>query len=317
MDIFYNLVKAILVIVILYALALLMRRRGTLNEEHSMILARIVTDLCLPAIVFVTLAGQSIRLDQLAPSLVMLGLELTFIALAWIISAWLGFNKAQQGAVVFCSAFGSSTFLGYSIIIEMFPHKIAALTEAVLISEIGVGYPIFILGPILAAYFGSEKSDSKSNWSASLGFFRSPVFFALLAGLLWGYFRLPGENNAFLAPIFQVCHVLASALTPIAILSVGLMFRLPKLRNILVALVAVIFLKLLFKPLLAGFFASLLDFPVLWKDVLVVLASMPPAVLGAVFLRRYGGDASLASALLLAASLVSCVSIPVVFWFVG
>jgi predicted permease len=144
---------------------------------------------------------QSIRLDQLVPALVMLGLELTCIALAWIISAWLGFNKAQQGAVVFCSAFGSSTFLGYPIIIEMFPHKAEALTEAVLISEIGVGYPIFILGPILAAYFGSG-SDSNSKWSSSLGFFKSPVFFALLIGLLWGCFRLPGQNNAFLAPIF-------------------------------------------------------------------------------------------------------------------
>ena len=199
----------------------------------------------------------------------------------------------------------------------MFPHNAKALTEAVLISEIGVGYPIFILGPILAAYFGSGKSDSKSKWSSSLDFFRSPVFFALFIGLAWGYFRLPGENNAFLSPIFQVCHVLASALTPIAILSVGLMFRLPNLRNILVALATVILLKLLFKPLLAGFFASLLDFPRLWKDVLVLLAAMPPAVLGAVFLKRYGGDASLASALLLAASLVSCVTMLGVFWSIG
>ena len=317
MDTFHNLVKAILVIVILYALALLLRRRGTLTEEHSMVLARIVTDLCLPAIVFVSLAGQSIQLHQLAPALLMLCLELTCIALAWIISALLGFNKAQQGAVVFCSAFGSSTFLGYSIIIEMFPHNIEALTEAVLISEIGVGYPIFILGPILAAYFGSAELDSKSKWSSFLEFFKSPVFFALIIGILWGCFRLPGKDNGFLAPIFQACHVLASALTPIAILSVGLMFRLPNVRKILVALGIVIMLKLLFKPLVAGFFASLLGFPTLWKDVLILLAAMPPAVLGAVFLRRYGGDASLASALLLAGTIVSCVSVLAVFWFIG
>ena len=76
-----------------------------------MVLARIVTDLCLPAVVFVSLAGQTIRVDQMAPALVMLGLELTCIAVAWIVSLSLGFNKAQQGAVVFCSAFGTSTFL--------------------------------------------------------------------------------------------------------------------------------------------------------------------------------------------------------------
>jgi predicted permease len=317
MDVFHNLVNAILVIVFIYALALYLRQKGTLKEEHSLILARIVTDLCLPAIIFVSLARQSIRLDQLAPPLVMLGIELTCIALAWLISVFLKFNKAQQGAIVFCSAFGSSTFLGYSIIMQMFPHMPEALSEAVLISEIGVGYPIFILGPILAAYFGSEKLDAKSQWKSSLGFFKSPVFFALIIGLLWGYYRLPGQNNAFLAPIFQLCNILASALTPLAILSVGLMFKLPNLRKILVPLTIVILLKLVSKPLIAGSLATLFGFPELWKEVLVLLAAMPPAVLGAVFLRRYGGDASLASALLLTASLVSCVTLVGVFWIIG
>lgn len=317
MNAFPHLVKAVIVIVILYALAILLRQRKILTEDHSLILARIVTDLCLPAIIFVNLAGQSIQLHQLAPALEMLCLELTCIALAWIISSWLGFTKAQQGAVVFCSAFGSSTFLGYSLIIQMFPHKTEALTEAVLISEIGVGYPIFILGPILAAYFGSGKQDKKAIRSASLNFFKSPVFFALLLGIFWSYLQLPGEDNEFMAPIFQVCHVLASALTPIAIISVGLMIKLPNLRKILVALVIVILLKLLFKPLIAGYFASLFDFPELWKDVLVILAAMPPAILGVIFIRRYGGDASLASALLLAATIISCVSLLMVFYFIG
>ena len=82
-------------------------------------------------------------------------------------------------------------------------------------------------------------------------------------------------------------------------------------------LIIVILLKLIIKPLLASFLATQFGFPELWKEVLVLLAAMPPAVLGAVFLRRYGGDASLASALLLAASLVSCVTLVGVFWMIG
>jgi predicted permease len=120
-----------------------------------------------------------------------------------------------------------------------------------------------------------------------------------------------------MVPIFQLCNVLASALTPLAILSVGLMFKLPNLRKILVPLTIVILLKLVSKPLIAGSLATLFGFPELWKEVLVLLAAMPPAVLGAVFLRRYGGDASLASALLLTASLVSCVTLVGVFWIIG
>ncbi len=316
-HIFHGLINSILVIVFIYALALLLRWKGTLAEEHSLTLARIVIDVCVPAMIFVSLANQSIRLEQIAPALTMLGLELSCIALAWTGAAALKFNKAQQGAIVFCSAFGSSTFLGYSIITQIFPNTPEALSEAVLISEIGVGYPIFILGPVLAAYFGSKEIDLKLQWKSSLSFFKSPVFFALFIGIVWGHFQLPGQENVFLAPIFQLCNVLASALTPIAILSVGLMFRPLHLRTIAVPLTIVILLKLIIKPLLAGSLAIQFGFPELWKEVLVLLAAMPPAVLGVVFLRRYGGDASLASALLLTASLISCVTLLGVFWMIG
>jgi predicted permease len=150
-----------------------------------------------------------------------------------------------------------------------------------------------------------------------LVFFKSPVFFALIIGSLWGYLRLPGQNNEFMAPIFKVCNVLASALTPLAILSVGLMFKLPHLRKMIGALTIVILLKLIFKPLIAGYLATLFGFPELWKEVLVLLAAMPPAVLGAVFLRRYGGDASLASTLLLGGTMASAASLLPIFEFIG
>ncbi len=317
MDAFQHLVNAILVIVLIYALAVLMRARGILTEEHSLTLSRIVLDLCLPAMIFVSLASHPVRLDQIGPALVMFGVELICIALAWGIATLLKLDRAQQGAIVLCSAFGSSAFLGYSVILQMFPLSPSALSEGILISEIGVGYPIFILGPILAAHFGSAAASNKIQWQSSLAFFKSPVFFALLGGILWGTLRLPGEENILLAPLFQLGHVLAQALTPLVILSVGLLFRFPHPSKIIIPLVIVILLKLVLQPLLAGTFATQLGFSELWKEVLVLLAAMPPAVLGAVFLRRYGGDAALASSLLLIASLISCVSLAVVFWFIG
>jgi len=315
MNEFHDLVDAILVIVMIYAIAMILKAKSILKEEHSLTLARIVTDVFLPAVVFVSIAKQTIQMDQIEPAFVMMGLELLFIALAWFLSSLLKFNRAQQGAIVFCSAFGSSTFLGYSIVLQMFPDNPEALSEAVLISEIGVGYPIFILGPILAAYFGSRKLHS-SDWKASLGFFRSPVFFALFAGLLWSILRIPGEENVYLAPIFRLGAVLAAALTPLAILSVGLMFKRPAVRSILIPLGIVIILKLLLKPLLAGHLATWFGFPELWREILVLMAAMPSAVLGVVFLRRYGGDASLASALLLVTTLVSSVTLLAVFWLI-
>ncbi|MDD4952983.1 MAG: AEC family transporter, partial [Desulfovibrionaceae bacterium] len=169
----------------------------------------------------------------------------------------------------------------------------------------------------LAAYFGTKGEGTRQNLAASLAFFRSPVFFALALGLAWGHLGLPGDKNLFMHPVFEVCRILAQALTPLAILSVGLMFRVPKLRECLAALAVVVAIKLILKPLMLGAAADVLGYPRLWRDVLVVLGAMPSALLGVVFLRRYGGDASLASALLLAATILSCGTLVLVFWAVG
>ena len=313
MSALHELLNAVSVIIAIFLMAVALKRKGILKEDHSLTLARIVTDVCLPAIVFTGLAGQTIQLSKLEPAGTMLCLEVTCILLAWGLTRLLRFSRDKQGAVVFCSAFGSSTFMGYSIIMQMYPGNETALSEAVLISEIGVGYPIFILGPVLAAYFGSSRND----WKASLSFFKSPVFFALISGILWGVFKIPGKENSFVAPLFHLADVLSGALTPLAILSIGLMFKKPSLKLIMYPLLIVVLIKLVLKPLTAGVAASSLGFSDLWQDVLVILAAMPPAVLGVVFLKRYGGDASLASAILITATLLSAATIPIVFWLAG
>ncbi len=308
-----GMINSIIVISLIYFFAVLLRQKKILKEEHSLTFARLVTDLFLPAIIFTNIAKQSVTLGEIKPALVMLLLEVVFILVAWGISVLLKFEKSKQGAIVFCSAFGSSTFLGYSLINQMYPGTPEAMSEAVIISEIGVGYPIFILGPILAAYFGSKKLG-KSDWKVSLAFFKSPVFFALIAGLLWSVLKLPREENIFIAPLFQLSSVLSAALTPVAILSVGLMYKKPKIRLIIIPLLIVISLKLFLKPILGNQLAIAFNFPELWRELLVILAAMPSAVLGVVFLRRYGGDASLASALLLVTTLLSAISLLVVFY---
>lgn len=312
MGALHQLLNAIIVVCLIYVIAVLLKKRAVLTEENSLTLARLVTDVCLPAIVFTGLAGQRVTVRELEPSALMLGLEISCVLLAWGVSRLLRFDLQKQGAVVLCSAFGSSTFLGYSIITQMYPGNQAALGEAVLISEIGVGYPIFILGPMLAAYF----SGKKSGLAASLGFFRSPVFFALIAGILWGALNLPGKDS-FLAPLFNLGSVLSGALTPLAIISVGLMFRRPTVKTIALPLAVVVMVKLILKPVAASAVGNVMGLPDMWHDIVVVLAAMPPAVLGVVYLRRYGGDASLASALLLTATILSAATLIGVFWLVG
>ncbi len=111
MGALHQLLNAIIVICLIYVIAVLLKRRTVLKEENSLTLARLVTDVCLPAMVFTGLAGLRVTVKELEPSALMLGLEISCVLLAWGVTRLLRFDLQKQGAVVLCAAFGSSTFL--------------------------------------------------------------------------------------------------------------------------------------------------------------------------------------------------------------
>ena len=63
-------------------------------------------------------------------------------------------ERPQIGALMIASSFGSSTLIGYPMIQYVFPHNPGAMADAILISELGVGLPIFTLCVWVAMYFG-------------------------------------------------------------------------------------------------------------------------------------------------------------------
>jgi malate permease and related proteins len=314
---FANLLSAIIAILGVYLITLWLRRRGVLREEHSAVLAKLITDVCLPAMIFTSLASQSIRAEQLKPVFLMLAADLVILLAAWAFALLAKMDRSSQGAVVFCATLGSSALLGYSIIMQVYPGQPAPLEEAVLISELAVGLPLFTIAPLLAAWFGQSEGGLRGAARASVAFFTSPVFFALATGILWSVFDLPGKSNPYMEPIMHLGSILAGALTPLAIITVGLMLKIPKIRHVIWPLVVVLMLKLLAKPLLLGFSAMAVGFPRDWRDILVILSAMPSAALGVVYLRRYNADAGLAATFVLTSTIVSLGTILLVFYWVG
>lgn len=314
---FTNLLSSIIAILGVYLITLCLRFRGILREEHSGVLARLITDVCLPAMIFTSLASHSIRPRQIQPVLLMLAGDVVVLLVAWAYALLAGLDRARQGAVVFCATFGSSALLGYSIIMQVYPGQVGPLEEAVLISELAIGLPLFTIAPILAAWFGQADRGLRGAARASASFFRSPIFFALVGGIVWSVLGLPDKNHPCMKPVLHLGAILSGALTPLAIITVGLMLKIPRIRAALGLLVVVLGLKLFAKPLLLGTSAMAVGFPREWRDILVILSAMPPAALGVVYLRRYNADAGLAATLVLTSTLLSIISVLLVFYCVG
>ncbi|MCB0575940.1 MAG: AEC family transporter [Saprospiraceae bacterium] len=317
MHIFNSLLTSILVLVIIAVLSVAARQRGILEKTFSASLAKIVFDFGVPAMIFVNLANVKVEMSTFAGPAIMMAAEICMMLLAWAIGRKLGLTVHQLGAVVLCAGFGTSATLGYSIIANVFPDNQSAMEEAVLISEVGVGLMILTLGPILAMYFGSGSVSLGAAGKSLMAFTRTPTCIALIAGICWGVLGLPGEQHPYMYPVFRVGHLLAGLVVPLSVLIVSLNLYWPDISQIIKPFGIVVVLKLLMAPLLTGVAALAFGLPEMWRDDLVIMTGLPPAVLNVILLQRYGGDAGLASTITAGASLFSLATLLLVIAAVG
>lgn len=303
-----NLLQSIIVIVGLIGLVQYLRHLGLLRREHASLFARLVTEVTLPALIFVALAKHHpIWREALLPAF-MMSAEFVCLSLAWAVANFLQLSRAQKGAFILASGFGTSALLGYVIVQQVFPTQPVALTDAVFISEIGVGLLIFTLGVFIARYYGAAGEAPGGAGAEILKFFYSPIFVALVFGVVLA--SIPGATaNPVFTVIYKFLHILAQANTWLVILTIGLLLEIKTLGAVVPLVLLAGAIKLIVQPLLVFVPTVWLDIPHLWRQVLVLEAAMPAATLSAVFAQRYGCDAELASLLIFSSVVLSAFTV--------
>jgi len=311
-----NLIQAIIVLIALISLGMLLRRSGMLREEHSSVLANLVTNVTLPALIFTSLAKHPIGKEQVLLALVMIVAEIVCIFLAMIAGNLLKLSRIQKGAFILVSGFGSSAFLGYALVKQVFTASPDALADAVVISELGVGILIFTVGVMIAMYFGSGAIDPREQAAETFKFFRSPIFIALVLGILYPFLPVP-QDNIIMSTIFRILNVLKNANTVLVALTIGVLLQFKRFRYVIPVLAAACVIKLIIQPVLVSFQANWFGFHLLYKKVLILEAAMPSATLAAVFASRYGCDSELASIMVFVTTILSVFTVVGVFVLFG
>lgn len=312
MDIYLKIVISIAILMGMILLAVLLRSVGLIKEEQGKLFADLVTHVTLPALVFSSLSHATIFPEYLLLALLMIAAELLSLVLAWTVGRRLGLENAQMGAFILTSAFGSSSFLGYVLISQVFPGSVDAMTEAVIISEVGLVPVLFTVGTMVAIYYGKSDLDSKGRLLATTSFFKSPLFFSLVLGVLWSMLQLPLEGT-LITPIFHFLGVLSSANTFLVAMTVGVVLHFSGMRAIVWLILFTVLIKLILKPLMVWVPTLAMDLQDWQIQVLVLEAAMPSALLTVVFAKTYGCDAKLASKLIFATLVASCITIIIMF----
>jgi predicted permease len=300
---------------IVVMLCLLLRKLSVIRTEDNMVFTKLLTQVVLPAVIFLQLSATPIKSGQFLLVFAVFVAGVLSMLLAYIAGRLLRLSKPKTGALMLTSSFGSSALLGYPFIAFSFPNNPEAIADAVLLSELGVGLPMFLFGPAIAIYFGNQSE--RFNLKKTLfSYFRSPIFISIGLGVAVSFIPF-NRQNIFIAPFFEAFKMINGALSILACLILSLNLKLIPLKGIITLFIISALIQMWFQPFIAHTQAILYNLTLLQTQVLVLVSSMPSAVLGPVFASRHNCAPETASALVMAHIVLSIVMIPAVFYFMA
>jgi len=286
MDSTQNLVSGVIVMLTIIVLAALLKRFGVLKKDDSTLFSRIVLQVTLPAVIFSSLVLKHFDSDFLIMAMIMAVIEIAVIIMAWLIATILKFKPGEKGALILVSAFGMTTMLGYPIIRQVFQGNALAMEEAVVTSEFGVGLLLFILGPLIAMYYGESKLEGRFIMKSVKKFFVSPVFISLVAGISLSFIPFETGGHVFTSFV-HLFQLIGNANLLMVAFTIGLLIELKKIKHIYLFLGIAVLLKLIVKPLLAVWLTGNSHFTEMMLEIVVIETSLPSAILTVVFAKQF------------------------------
>jgi predicted permease len=215
------------------------------------------------------------------------------------IGARLGWSRARIGAAVLSAGLGNTALVGFPLI-EMLRQK-EGLALAAFADQLGCSIALAVGGITVAAIYGGSRPEPRAIIRRVLLF---PPFLALVAGVIVGASGgWPPLAENFVARI-------GATLTPVALFSIGLNFKLLMGRERLGAASLALGWKLAIAPALVFGLALLVGAKGLVLAVAVLEAGMAPMASVPILCQQYGLETEVANAALGVGLVISLISVP-------
>lgn len=229
---------------------------------------------------------------------------------AWLLFALLGralrWPRRRIGALVLVCGLGNTSFMGYPLIEAL--HGKPGLALAVVADQLGC-FPLLAAAGIVVASLYAGRQPGVAQVVRRIATF--PAFLALLVGIV------VGALGGWPLLLDQVFLQLGQTLTPLALFSVGLQFKLHLERGQLGALAGGLGWKLLLAPLCCWLLGRAVGVQGLTLVVGVLQAAMAPMISAAILADQYELEPRLANTVLGAGIVLSLFSVPLANLLLG
>jgi predicted permease len=312
MTIFLNILTAITPLFALIFLGYLAKKAHLLHVSDTPALNRFVISVSLPAFVFNAILTHKLKADLIQLPLIFWIAELMMFGIAVGVGKLLKWSPASIGTLILQSIFGNTGYVGYPLCTAIMPTN---LPSVVIIDQVGMSVPLYPSAPVLGNVFG--KTQAERTLMEKLSFLRTPVFIALVLGIL-----LKLLPPAFVPhtpalvdigkTIMRVVALLGAATIPVVLVAIGVVLRPSSLKKHAPKVAVVGILKMIVMPILVWLVARFMfQLSPSLMAACILEAGTPPSATSTVFAGQYDLDSGLAIASFFALTVISAITLPI------
>ena len=278
-----------------------------LPDNGSQVISRFVFLVAMPAFIFISLAGVPVEDFFNWPFLAVLGGGMLAIFVLGIVVA----KYAFAGSLTACSLhaltamFSSTAYIGLPLILIVFGE--AGLVPGI-IGAVITG-AVFMPLTIILAEIDRGRSGRKVVLASIVAVMRSPLLIATVAGLLTS-----ASGITVAAPLTAFFQLLGDAFIPCALFAAGLFISSCSVKGEVKEISWLVFTKLLLHPLITGWLAFyVFELEGILPVIAVLQAALPSGVPVFVLAQHYETFVSQSSAVIVVSTVISLLTLPVVF----
>lgn len=227
--------------------------------------------------------------------------ECLVLGLAYAAARALKLDRKTTAGLMIAATFGNTGYLGLPFVSAVFGGDKAAIQSAVMMDSFAMRILLCTAGIAVATSFAGERF----RWQDTLEFVKSPLFVALVIGLIFRKTPVTGVP-------YDVLSYAAAMTVPLSMISVGLNLSLGSAKKWPLAVAAAVALKLAILPALTHLGLPFLQVGDTVAKVAVLEMAMPSAIFGGVIAGRYGANKEFVAGAIFVSTLLSVVGIPTV-----
>jgi predicted permease len=249
-----------------------------------------VVYIAAPSLIFSSVSRSNINLTDF--TIIALSAVAIILIMAFLVFIILKITKSDKKGLYLPMTIGNTGYIGYPV--ALFAFGIAGLSRAVVYDMIGSLF-LFSIG----IYIVHHKNEIKEA-------FKVPLIYAVVIGLLFSLLKIPVPDL-----IFKPIEMIGMITIPLALLVLGYELTKIKINSAKIAFLASLF-RIIIGFVIAIAIVKIFSITGLVRNIILLQAAMPSAVMTMVLCRKYNKDAELVASIVFISTLLSIISIPLI-----